>query len=76
MAVRLLCPVSFESAFSLIPSSETIPPDIAIVQKPAIHSGIALVNQAVNPIIAGFSTPAPAESVNPLQAVVPVVSII
>lgn len=76
VAVRLLCPVSFESAFSLIPSSETIPPDIAIVQKPAIHSGIALVNQAVNPIIAGFSTPAPAESVNPLQAVVPVVSII
>ena len=28
VAVRLICPLSFESALSLIPSSETIPLDI------------------------------------------------
>ena len=28
VAVRLICPFSFESALSLIPSSETIPLDI------------------------------------------------
>ena len=28
VGIRLLCPLSFESAFSLIPSAETIPQDI------------------------------------------------
>ena len=43
VAVRLICPFSFESIFSLIPSSQTIPSNIALQQEPAINSGITIV---------------------------------
>ena len=70
VAIRLICPFSFESALSLIPSSETIPADIALQQEPAINSGIPLVNETVNPAIAESFAPAPENSVNPLQIVI------
>ena len=50
VALRLAVPVSFESAFSLIPSPEVIPVDIALTQTPAIYSGIPVVNSAINPL--------------------------
>ena len=43
-AFRLICPFSFESALSLIPSSETVPYDIAMKAEPAIDSGLSSVN--------------------------------
>ncbi len=51
VAVRLLCPFSIESMFSLIPSVETIPQEIVSAEKPYIHSGITHLNSLVNPII-------------------------
>lgn len=50
VALRLLLPFSFESAFSLIPSAEVIPQNIATAQTPAIYSGIPAVNSTVNPL--------------------------
>lgn len=50
-AVRLICPFSIESIFSLIPSAETIPKEIMYVQEPAIQSGIVALNSFVNPTI-------------------------
>ena len=38
VAVRLLCPFSIESALSLIPSAETISPEIMMSPEPTIHS--------------------------------------
>ena len=76
VAVCLLFPFSLESVFSLIPSSETVPMDIALQAHPAIDSGIAIVDETVNPIIAGSFTPEPYNSVNPLQVIIPVVSIV
>ncbi len=76
VAIRLVCPFSLESVLSLIPSGETIPADIALQQNPAIHSGIAIVNQAVNPVIAESLAPAPGSSVNPLQIVLQTASIV
>ena len=70
-AVRLICPFSFQSVFSLIPSSETIPSDIALAQSPAIDSGIAAIDDAVNPVIAESFTPDIGSSANPLQLVIP-----
>lgn len=72
VAIRLICPVSFGSIFSLIPSSETIPENIAAQQEPAINSGIAIVNDMINPVIAESFTKASANSTNSLQSVVPV----
>ena len=67
VAVRLLCPFSFESALSLIPSAETIPLNIGMDATPTINSGINAINNAVNPIISQSNTPMAGASVNPLQ---------
>lgn len=76
VAVRLVCPFSLESALSLIPSSETIPSNIEMMQKPMIDSGITAINEAVNTVIAHSFTPEPMTSANPLQIIIPVLSIV
>lgn len=76
VAIRLICPISFESVFSLIPSGETIPADIAMVRSPAISSGITIVNEAVNPLLSASFTPDPTSSANPLQIVIPVAALV
>lgn len=67
VAVRLACPVSFESVWSLIPSGETVSPEIAYSPAPSINSGVPAINSAVNPLLQESFTPDPAASVNPLQ---------
>ena len=67
VAVRLAFPFSIESALSLIPSAETIPPNIGMNTTPTINSGINAINNAVNPIISQSNTPMAGASVNPLQ---------
>ncbi len=69
VGLRLICPFSIESMFSLIPSKETVPQNITVAPTPEIHTGIGVLNSAVNPILAQTSAPAPAESVNPMQTV-------
>ena len=49
VAIRLICPFSFESTLSLIPSAETIPLNIGMDSTPTINSGISAINNAVNP---------------------------
>ena len=66
-AVRLLCPVSVESVLSLIPSAETVQPEIVYSVEPAITSGIPAVDAIVNPPLQAAFTPDPAQSANPLQ---------
>ena len=51
VALRLVMPFSIESAFSLIPSAEVIPLDVAASGTPAIHSGIPVVNSVINPMV-------------------------
>lgn len=69
-AVRLICPFSFESEFSLVPSAETIPMNIEMDTTPAIDSGIDVINNVINPIIINSNTPSDGGSVNPLQIAV------
>ena len=76
VAVRLLLPFSLESVLSLVPSSEVIPTNIVHEQKPVIDSGIRVVNNAVNPVITETFAPAIGDSVNPLQIVVSVASVV
>ena len=75
-ALRLIIPFSLPSELSLIPSTETIPPDIALMHRPAITSGLELVNQAVNPLVSESFTPDPLTSANPLQIVLPIAALI
>ncbi len=45
---RLLCPISFESALSPLPSAEVISPQVVEQRVPQIHSGIALIDEPLN----------------------------
>lgn len=46
--IRLIMPFSFESIFSLIPSTETIPPNFITRHDAVINSGINLIDVPVN----------------------------
>lgn len=76
VGVRLICPFSLESIFSIIPSAETVPSDILYSETPAIQSGIRIFNAAVNPILSETMAPAAGDSANPMQIVVWTASVI
>ena len=57
VAVRLICPFSIESAVSLIPSAQTLPPEILTTSAPEIHSGVDILDQTVNPVLSNTMAP-------------------
>lgn len=76
VALRLICPFSMESALSLISAAQTIPSDIMVDRTPEISTGIPALNRLVNPVLTESFAPAPEDSANPLQILIPVVSAI
>lgn len=76
VAVRLICPFSIESVMSLIPSAETISPEIMMDATPEINSGIPILNNTINPVISESFAPDPATSANPLQLWIPTFAVI
>lgn len=76
VAVRLVCPFSIESVLSLIPSAETISPEIMLDATPEIHTGIQPLNSVINPVISQSFAPAPMTSANPLQILIPVAAVL
>ena len=76
VGIRLVCPVFAESVLSLIPSGTTIPEEIVYAQEPTIYSGIPFLNSVVNPVLGESFTPQVENSVNPLQIVAFVASIL
>ncbi len=71
---RLICPFSFESIFSLLPTkANPISQDILYMQTPNIDTGIGITNQSVPVII---SAPVPQASANPLQILISIFSYI
>lgn len=66
--LRLCLPFSIRSAWSLVPSEKILDYETAqYAAKPEITSGIAALNQAVNPAFGESFAATPAASVNPLQ---------
>ena len=76
VGLRLILPVSVESALSLIPKAKPIPMDIAYSPAPAIDSGIAVIDRAVNPVITENLAPAVTASVNPMQLVLHIAALL
>ena len=76
VAVRLICPFTIESVLSLIPSAETVSPEIMMDWTPEISTGIGSVDTVINPIITQTFAPNPATSANPLQILIPVAGIL
>ena len=69
VGLRLILPFSIESIFSLIPSVNTVPIEILYAREPAMQSGIPLIDQVVNPLLAGSFPGTPQYSINPIQIV-------
>lgn len=68
VGIRLVWPFSFESVLSLIPSRETVPPEIVYARQPAIDSGVAVIDRVVNPVItSSFAPSSELASINPIQ---------
>lgn len=67
VAVRLICPFSFESVLSLIPSAETVPQTIVYEATPAIRSGVTQIDRIINSTIMADLIPQTGASVNPIQ---------
>lgn len=78
VGLRLVFPFSIESVFSLIPSAETVSPDIVYEAEPTIDSGIEMVDHIVNPIL--IQTFAPSQemvtSINPMQVFLAIATVI
>lgn len=67
VALRLMLPFSIESALSLIPSAETLSPEVVRFDPaPTITSGVTIIDNAVNPALSESFAAAPLASVNPL----------
>lgn len=74
VAVRLICPFTIESVMSLIPSAETISPQV-LMERPEINTGFPILNNTMNPIIQDTTvTVAPEKSINALQLFVGIFS--
>lgn len=67
VAFRLVCPISFESAMSLLPSEKTFEPHIIFSESPKIDSGIEMVNHSVNTVLSNRFVTDVGASANPLQ---------
>ena len=67
VGIRLICPFSFESILSLIPSAETVPANIIYSESPTIQSGIPAINSVINPIITEAFSPTVDNSVSTMQ---------
>ncbi len=76
VGLRLVMPFTLESVFSLIPSAETVTPEIMMDKTPQINTGVPIINNAINPVISESFTPAPMDSANPLQIWIPIFALV
>lgn len=76
VGLRLVLPVSIESALSLVPSAQTLPEGVMYAAAPELNTGIAALNDAINPAFTAVFAPEPAASANPLQVLLPAASVI
>lgn len=67
VGVRLVCPFSFESIMSIIPSAAPIPNNILYSSSPAIDTGFKAVNDIVNPAISDLVEVPYTTGVNPVE---------
>lgn len=76
VAVKLIIPFHIESILSLVPNSEQIPVNIEYQAVPQITSSVPTVNQVINPVLADNFAANVAYSVNPMQIVISVASMV
>ena len=76
VGLRLILPFFPESTVSLIPSAAPLPGNIAMMTTPAIDSGFEVIDKVVNPILSDSLSPAVGASVNPMQIVLAIATLV
>ena len=74
VAVRLVCPFTIESALSLMPSAETISPEILADQSTGINTGIPFINNSVNSAVNSAPSYSVTANANPFEIVIPILA--
>ncbi len=69
-ALRLVCPFTVPWLFSMVPTARPVPQGILYDPSPEVNTGIAALDNIVNPVLAQELSPDTGDSVNPLQVVV------
>lgn len=76
VALRLSCPVSIESALSLIPSAVPVPQEILISHAPAVDSGVPALDQAVESLLFPSLMNQTGDSAAPVQMILAAASLV
>ncbi len=66
VGLRLILPFSLEAVWSLIPSAEIISRETIYASSPALDTGVAVLDQVVNPSFEAAYAPSPGGSTTPL----------
>ena len=76
VGIRLICPLSLESVWSLIPSAQTISPTLLTDATPTVHTGFPALNQSINPVLSQAASSAPDAAPNLLEIWLPVLAVL
>lgn len=74
VAIRLICPFTIESAVSLIPSAETVSPEIITGETVGINSGSPFINNAVSSAVSNAASGNTAANINQFKRVLPILA--
>ena len=74
VAIRLICPFTFESTISLIPNPKTINPVIISDKITETDTSIQIINNSLNPFISNTLSPVDNANTVPMQSWVPILS--
>ncbi len=69
-ALRLVCPFVLPVPIGFAPSAEPVPQGMLYAASPAVDTGIAALDDAVNPLLSAQLSPEAGDSVNPVQVLV------
>lgn len=71
VGIRLVCPISLESIWSLIPSAQTISPTLLTDSTPTVQTGFPTLNQTINPVLSQAAAATPDATPNLLEIWLP-----
>lgn len=76
VGVRLVCPFSLESVWSLVPSAQTISPTLLTDSTPTVHTGFPTLNQTINPVLSQAAATTPDATPNLLEIWLPTLAVL
>lgn len=76
VGVRLVCPISLESVWSLVPSAQTVSPTLLTDSTPTVHTGFPTLNQTINPVLSQAAAPTPDATPNRLEIWLPTLAVL